>query len=152
MAVLTVPADIEARVIPIIGVPFVAKGDSLKGWDCRGCARWCLQTICGVEVPDYLDLYEAGIMSMTGRRERARLIADGLAEWRPVEPQAGVIAWLEWLGGAGHVGFMISARRVVHADTRGGTTLLDLDEANAAYRLRGAFVPSSITEIRRSHG
>lgn len=149
---MLVPADIEARVVPIIGVPFLAKGDTLKGWDCRGCARWCLRTICGVEVPDYLDLYDAELVAIGGRHQRARLIAEGLAAWRSVEPQAGVIAWLEWLGGAGHVGFMISPRRVVHADTRGGTTVLDLDEANAAYRLKAAFVPSFVTDIRRSNG
>lgn len=150
MDVMVVPSDVEVRIAPIIGVPFLAKGDTLAGWDCRGCARWCLLNICGVEVPDYQALYDASIMSIPGRRERARLIAEGLAQWRPVDPQAGAVAWLEWLGGAGHVGFMVGPRRVVHADTRGGTTLLDLDEANVAYRLKGAFVPANVSEIRHA--
>lgn len=150
MTVMIVPADIEARLASIVGVPFLAKGDTPEGWDCRGCARWCLMTICDIEVPDYQALYDASVMDVPGRRERARLIAEGLSQWNAVEPQAGAIAWLEWLGGAGHVGFMIGARRVVHADTRGGTTLLDLDEANAAYRLKGAFVPAHVSEIRHA--
>lgn len=148
MVAMTVPSDLEARVVPLIGVPFLAKGDTLDGWDCRGCARFCFREFCGVETPDYRGLYSAAVVRLAGRAERSRLIAEGLAAWRPVEPQAGVIAWLEWLGGAGHVGFMLSARRLVHADARAGTVLLDLDDPSAAYRLRGAFVPDWITEIK----
>ena len=146
---MVVPGDLEARAAEIIGVPFAPKGGDLTGWDCRGCARWCLRTWCGVDVPDYLDLYAASILtSVAGRRERARLIAEGLAsQWRPVEPQAGAVALLHWLGGSGHVGFMLSPTRIVHADTRCGTTLLDLDDAGAAYRLKGAFVPAFVTAI-----
>lgn len=149
MSVMIVPADAEARVAEIIGVPFLAKGDDMAGWDCRGCVRWCLKQICGVETPEYRDLYDtATVMKLSGRHERARLIAEGLAHWRPIEPQPGAVAWLEWLGGAGHVGFMLSARRLVHADLRAGTVLLDLDDPAAAYRLKGAFAPSWITELR----
>ncbi|WP_332657372.1 hypothetical protein [Brevundimonas sp.] len=147
MVSMIVPRELEARVAPLIGTPFVAKGDTPDGWDCRGCARWCLKEHCGVETPDYRDLYTAADVRLAGRAQRSRLIAERLAHWRPVEPQAGVIAWLEWLGGAGHVGFMLSPRRLIHADARAGTVLLDLDEPSAAYRLRGAFVPDWITEI-----
>lgn len=145
---MTVPADLEARVEGLIGTPFLAKGDTLGGWDCRGCARWCLRSFCGVETPDYRDLYDASlVMRLSGRTERARLVAEGLAAWRPVEPQAGVVAWLEWLGGAGHVGFMLSPRLIVHADLRCDTALLDLDDPAAGYRLRGAFVPAHVDSI-----
>lgn len=147
MTAMIVPADIEARLSAIIGVPFQPKGDDLTGWDCRGCVRWCLSQ-CGVETPDYRRLYTETTVRVGARAERAKLIADGLAHWRPVPPQAGAVAWLEWLGAAGHVGFMLSPRRLVHADTRCGTALLDLDDPSAAYRLKGAFAPSWITEIR----
>lgn len=147
MIAMFVPRDLEARVASLIGAPFLPKGDTPDGWDCRGCAQWCLRELCGIETPDYQALYSAATVRLAGRAERSRLIAEGLACWRPVEPQAGVIAWLEWLGGAGHVGFMLSARRLIHADARAGTVLLDLDEPSAAYRLRGAFVPDWITEI-----
>lgn len=148
MTLLVVPVDLEARVSSIIGVPFVAKGDTLDGWDCRGCVRWCLKELCGVETPDYRGLYDASAVRLRGRDERARLIAEGLARWRPVPPQAGAVAWLEWLGGAGHVGFMLAPRRLVHADMRAGTVLLDLDDPSAAYRLKGAYTPDHITEFR----
>lgn len=148
MTTMVVPRDLEARVAPLIGTPFVPKGDTPDGWDCRGCARWCLATHCGVETPDYRTLYSASVVQLAGRAERSRLIAERLAHWRPVEPQAGAVAWLEWLGGAGHVGFMLSPRRLIHADARAGTVLLDLDDPAAAYRLRAAFVPDWITEIR----
>ncbi len=145
---MVVPADLEARAAEIIGAPFLAKGDSPEGWDCRGCARWCLREWCGVDVPDYLDLYAREIVSPGGRKERARLLADGLSSmWRPVAPQAGAVALLTWLGSAGHVGFMLSPTRIVHADTRCGTALLDLDDAGAAYRLKGAFVPAFVTAL-----
>lgn len=148
MTELIVPADLEARVSSIIGVPFLAKGDTLAGWDCRGCVRWCLKEFCAVETPDYRGLYDvATVTRLSGRGERARLIAEGLARWRPVAPQAGAVAWLEWLGAAGHVGFMLSPRRLVHADMRAGTVLLDLDDPAAAYCLRGAFTPDHITEF-----
>lgn len=149
MTVMVVPRDLEARVAQLIGTPFVAKGDTPEGWDCRGCAAYCLRTFCGVDVPDYRSLYAAAILtSRSGRAERAKLIAEGLAQWRPVTPQAGAVAWLEWLGGAGHVGFMLSPRRLIHADTRAGTVLLDLDDPSAAYRLKGAFAPGWISELR----
>lgn len=149
---MVVPSDLEARAAEIIGVPFLPKGGDHSGWDCRGCARWCLRTWCGVDIPDYLDLYAASILTApAGRRERARLLAEGLAsQWRPVTPQAGTVAWLEWLGGAGHVGFMLSPTRIVHADLRVGTALLDLSDPAAAYRLKGAFVPAFVTDIHHA--
>lgn len=140
--------DLEARAADLIGVPFKAKGATPAGWDCKGLGRWCLLYLCGVATPDYDDLYDAALLDVGRRHERARLIADGFNAWRPVEPQAGAIAWLEWLGSAGHVGFMLSPRRLIHSDTRCGTALLDLDDPAAGYRLRGAFVPAAVTEIR----
>lgn len=144
---MIVPADLMARARGIIGVPFLPKGDTPEGWDCQGLARWCLLDWCDVYTPSHRDLYDAAIVSPWGRQERARLLAEGFGRWRPVEPQAGVVAWLEWLGAAGHVGFMLSDRLIVHADTRCGTAILDLDDPAAGYRLKGAFVPESITDI-----
>lgn len=148
---MIVPADLEARASGLIGVAFKPKGDSRDGWDCRGLGRWCLREWCGVDVPDYLDLYAAGIVSAGGRRERARLLAEGLASmWRPIDPQPGVIVLLSWLGQAGHVGFMLSPTKILHADIRVGTAVLDLDDPAAAYRLKGAFVPAFVTDIRHA--
>lgn len=144
-----VPRDLEDRAGDLIGTPFLAHGDDLNGWDCRGCARWCLREFCGVTVPTYRELYSASILeTVSGRAERARLIAEGLTDWRPVVPQPGVIAWLKWLGGSGHVGFMLTPTRILHADTRAGTAILDLDRPDAGYHLLGAYVPGFVTEIR----
>ncbi|NBB65307.1 hypothetical protein GVN18_39270 [Pseudomonas sp. ODNR1LW] len=143
--VLRVPADLAERAAAIIGKPFLPKGDTPEGWDCRGCARWCYREWCGIALPDYGDLYESAIVTRAGRAERARLLAEGLAAWRPVPPQAGALAWLTFLGVAGHVGFMISPSLVVHADVGIGTQLLDLTEVGGRYRLAGAFVPAFVT-------
>lgn len=148
---MVVPSDLEARAADLIGFPFRPKGDTPSGWDCRGLARWCLREWCGVTVPDYLDLYAAGIVLSAGRRERARLLAEGLgATWRPVHPQPGAVALLSWLGQAGHVGFMLSETRILHADIRVGTATFDLNDPAAAYRLTGAFVPAFVTDIRHA--
>lgn len=141
MLLTVTPAELEIRVSALIGIPYLARGDTPAGWDCRGCVRWCLGQFCGVETPDYRSLYTVDQASGPGgRRLRAALIADGLAAgWEPVEPRPGAVAWLGWLGTAGHVGFMLDGRRVLHADARCGTALLDLDDPAAGYRLVGAF-------------
>lgn len=144
---LRVPGDLVARISPLIGAPFAPKGDTPKGWDCRGLVRWCLREYCAVTVPDYQDLYQASIVSVRGGSERARLLAEGLAHWRPVEPQAGALALLTWMGQAGHVGFMLAPRLVLHADAGIDTTLLDLDEPGSRYGFAGAFVPGCVSEI-----
>lgn len=146
-SVLRVPGDLPQRAAGIIGRPFLPKGDTPDGWDCRGCARWCYREWCGLALPDYADLYAAEIVSRAGRGERARLLAEGLDAWRPVAPQAGALALLTFLGVAGHVGFMISPTLVVHADAGIGTQLLDLEEVGGRYGLKGAFVPAFITSI-----
>jgi len=148
---MVVPADLEARAQGLIGIPFRAKGDTFEGWDCRGCGRYALREFCGVDVPDYLDRYQAAVLEGSGgRRERARLLAEGLAaSWRAVPLQPGVIVLLHWLGGAGHVGFMLTARRVLHADVRQGTAILDLDDPGSGYRVIGSYVPAFITEIQQ---
>jgi cell wall-associated NlpC family hydrolase len=147
---MTVPGDLVRRAEPLVGAPFLVKGDTPDGWDCRGLTRWCLRAFSGIEVPDYLDLYEAAIVCPAGTRERARLLAEGLASWRPVEPQAGVVAWLTWMGKAGHVGYMLTPRLILHADTPMQTALLDLDEPSGRYRLKGAFVPAFVTDIEQA--
>lgn len=145
---MVVPADLEARAAPLIGVPWVPKGTTPAGWDCLGLGYWCLREWCGVTVEDYQTRYDATAASSPLRRqERARLLAEGLAEWRPVAPQAGVIARLRWMGRVGHVGFMLSPTRVLHADMRCGTALLDLDAPSSPYSLAGAVVPAWISEI-----
>lgn len=143
---MVVPADLEIRAGALVGAPFRVKGDTPEGWDCRGCARWCLSEFCGVDLPDYRDLYQAALVSPAGAGERARLIAEGLSAWRPVQPQAGALVLLAWLGRAGHLGFMLGRRRFLHADTR-GTAIEDLDNPACPYAAAGFFVPSFVTEI-----
>lgn len=148
MTVLTVPADLKARAGELVGRPFLAKGDTPDGWDCRGLARWCLRAFCGVETPDYQERYAAVVITPCGAGDRQRLLQAGLQEqWRPVAPQAGAVAWLEWMGRAAHVGFMLSEHELIHADNRCGTALMDLRAPAAGYRLRGAFVPAFVTDI-----
>lgn len=145
---MVVPGDLTARAADLIGVPWVAKGTTPKGWDCLGLGQWCLAQWCGVAVASYAERYEAAVLLSPHRREeRARLLAEGMAQWREVKPQAGVIARLRWMGRIGHVGFMLSPTLVLHADVTCGTALLDLTVPSAPYRLAGAFVPAFVSEI-----
>lgn len=144
---MVVPADLEVRAGALVGAPFRAKGDTPEGWDCRGCARWCLSEFCGIALPDYRDLYDAAIVSPGGASERARLIGEGLEAWRPVAAQAGAVVFLSWLGRAGHIGFMLGRRRFLHADTRCGTAIEDLSNPACPYRAKGFFAPAFVTEI-----
>lgn len=148
--IMTVPGDLVAQVAPLVGSPFLAKGETPEGWDCRGLVRWCLRTFSGLAVPDYLGHYEAAIVSPRGTAERSRLLTEGLAAWRPVDPQPGVVAWLSWMGRPGHVGYMLTPHLILHADTPMGTALLDLHEPGSRYSLKGAFVPAFVTGIEQT--
>lgn len=147
---MVVPADLEVRAGALVGAPFLAKGDTPHGWDCRGCARWCLREFCAVTVPDYQDLYGAELVSPRGSASRAQLIAEGLTAWRPIAAQAGAVVFLSWLGRAGHLGFMLGRRRFLHADTRCGTAIEDLSNPACPYRAVGFFIPAFVTEIVRA--
>ena len=147
---MAVPLDLEQRAAPLIGSPWRAKGSTPDGWDCLGLSYWCLREWCGVDVPPYQHRYQEACLTAPHRRdERARLLADGLAQWREIPPQAGALARLKWMGRVGHVGFMLSPTLVLHADVSCGTALLDLTAASATYRLAGAFVPASVSHIVR---
>ena len=145
---MIVPGDLLARIAPLIGTPFLAKGDTPDGWDCRGCALWILRHHLGVEVESFQDAYDvAVVMTIGGRARRAQLIAERLGAWRPVEAQPGAVVHLNWLGRSGHVGLMTSRTGFVHADMGVGTTLADLDDRDCLYRAVGFFVPRFVTEV-----
>ncbi|WGM45231.1 hypothetical protein KOAAANKH_00092 [Brevundimonas sp. NIBR10] len=144
---MVVPHDLLARIAPVIGSPFLGKGDRPDGWDCRGCVRWIYRTHLDVAIETYSDAYDALILTSSGRARRARLIADRLAVWRPVEAQPGAVVHLNWLGRSGHVGLMTSRTGFVHADMGVGTTLADLDDRDCPYRAVGFFVPRFVTEV-----
>lgn len=147
---LVVPPDLLTRAEPLIGVPWVAKGTTPEGWDCLGLAAWCFRQWCGVDVPSYQAAYSAAMLTEpTARTARAEALAAGLTHWREVEPQAGVLARLRWMGRTGHVGFMLGPSQVLHCDTLVGTSVLDLDRAGAPYQLAGCVVPANVTEIVR---
>jgi cell wall-associated NlpC family hydrolase len=146
--ILTVPADLEARTTALLSVPYRPNGETRAGWDCAGLTRWCLLNLCGLARVEPLPNYPSEILAArAGAFERSRRIGEVLTRWREVEPQAGAVAWLEWLGGATHVGFLISPRTVLHADVGTGTTLMDLDRPGSRWRLRAAFVPADVTSI-----
>lgn len=145
---LRVPADLEELVQRLLATPYLANGETPAGWDCAGLARWCLVNLCGLSDVQPLPDYPSEIITnRAGRPERARLIGEVLQRWRAIEPQAGAVAWLEWMGGATHVGFMVAPRTVLHADIGIGTALMDLDRPGCRWRLKAAFVPTAVTKI-----
>lgn len=147
---MTLPSDLERRASALIGAPFKPLGGTPDGWDCRGLVRWCLTEWADVTVPDYLDVYDAEIVTPEGAGQRQALFARHLASWRQLDPQAGAVALLERFGRAGHIGFMLSPTRVLHADAPSNTAILDLTQYGGRYRLRAAFIPAHIKAIRRA--
>jgi cell wall-associated NlpC family hydrolase len=146
--ILMVPTDLEARVTPLLSAPYLPGGETPEGWDCAGLVRWCLVNLCGLAevepMPDYPSEITA---SPAGRPERARRIGEVLTRWREVPARPGAVAWLEWLGGATHVGFLVGPATVLHADVGTGTCLLDLNRRGGRWRLKAAFVPDSVTGL-----
>lgn len=145
--ILRVPNDLDERVQPLLATPYLPNGETPDGWDCAGLGRWCLINLCGLEAVEALPEYPSEILGPRGGAERSRRIGEVLRRWREVEPQPGVLGWLEWLGGATHVGFLIAPRTVLHADAGTGTTLMDLDRPGARWRLKAAFVPADVAAV-----
>lgn len=144
---MTIPADFDARIAALVGRPFMIKGDSPEGWDCRGCARWIYRELLGVESETYHDAYDATAVAAGRSRDRAALIGARLAAWRSVPAGTGVLVQLIWMGRSGHMGVMLDRRRFIHADLQTGTTIADLASRACPYRAAGFYLPTYVTEV-----
>lgn len=123
--------DPPGWVAPYIVVPFKDRGRDLAGWDCWGCCRWVARAQFGLELPSYADDYQG--CSVKERRELAALIKGQLGPWReiwrrgldgnePVGERPGDCLLLRQFGADCHVGIVVSAGHMLHAEEGQGTT------------------------------
>lgn len=144
---MVIPADFTAQIAGLVGRPFLLKGDTPDGWDCRGCSKWVYREVLGVHSEDYRDAYDATAVLASRSRERADLIAQRLSSWREVSAQTGALVRLIWMGRGGHMGVMLDRRRFIHADMQSGTTIADLASRNCPYRAASFHLPAYVTEV-----
>lgn len=95
----------------VIGVPFVAKGHSLEGFDCLGLCVYMLNKI-GVKTPNFHDAtwYDAYDESFVD------FVKNGLQAKKVEQIQEGCLIEFKCQGSC-HVGFCIDDSRFVHAST-----------------------------------
>lgn len=141
--------EADRWIAPYMALPFVERGRSMAGVDCRGLTLLVLERETGVHVPDPEHLYAA-----TDRRSAADLadvVRREQRRWRTVEPDAAggyprFSVLLFAIGGLPtHVASSMGGRLFLHAQKGCGVRVGDLDEAEAGEgrwgdRLQGAFV------------
>ncbi|PHY12818.1 hypothetical protein CSW58_09970 [Caulobacter sp. B11] len=130
------------RYLPI---PFLERGRSFRGCDCRGLALLILEHQCGIVVPEPADLY-----ATTDRRagdQMAALVRAEAARWREVQGDYPIFSLLLFeVGGLPtHVALSLGGRRFIHTQKGCGVRVSDLDQAEVGEgrwgaRVRGAYV------------
>lgn len=135
---LSDPAAWIARYLPI---PFVERGRSFAGCDCRGLSFLILEHETGVRVPEPEDLYRG-----TGRRDLLGMAAHMkavAARWREIPAQDGGYPMFSVLlfkvaGLPTHMGVSLGGRDFIHTQAGYGVRTGALDEAEPGEAVWGA--------------
>ncbi len=99
-----------------LGIPFKAQGRTRGGLDCWGLITLVYLEQFYIELPDYLDHYDAE----SPPAQLKWLFFSGLQEpvWSPVEPadvEAGTMVLLRIFGQPSHCGVMIGPGEMLHS-------------------------------------
>ncbi len=109
-------ADHKAFPDSYVGIAFAVGGRDRNGIDCWGLLRLVYAEQLAIELPDWGALYD----SATDRAGLAGLIDARMQGWREVKMRDQVKSFdgvLRNLGGvASHIGIMVDARFVLHAE------------------------------------
>jgi hypothetical protein len=137
-----------AWIMRYFPIPFVDRGRSFAGADCRGLAYLILEHETGVRVPEFEELYRG-----TDRRDLADMAAQLRAEigrWREVPAQDGGYPMFSVLlftiaGQPTHMAVSLGGRAFIHTQNGYGVRTGCLDEADPGQviwgaRLKGAYV------------
>lgn len=144
--------DAAALVESYCAVPYQAHGDTLAGWDCRGCVRHARAELFGLESPGMgREFYST--LDVRDLDAVESMMAARMALWRPLavfddEPadhRARTVGRLP--GGAvllfrvfkrdAHVGLLLNRRDFLHTMAGQQTTVARLTDW--AGRIRGAY-------------
>lgn len=133
-------ADIPAWAAQYIGIPFVAHGRDITGWDCWGLCRHVWREHYGIEVPSYDETY----VTPNDVREISAVLGRELPDtpWRPIpiaqaQPGDGLLFLLK--GSPTHIGILVAGDRFLHADPTVGTCIDRLSAAWWERRLVSAY-------------
>lgn len=125
------------RAAAFVGVPYIAPGGDLNGWDCRGCVRYCREALFSLPSPG-LDSVVYSRQDARDIDEVERLVRANMAAWRPVTPRPGAVLLFSIYQREAHVGLFLGAGEFIHALAGAGTVIAPLRGAWAR-RLRGAY-------------
>lgn len=118
-------------------IPFAEKGRTEHGADCWGLACLVYKNELGIELPDYLDVYE----TTNDREALSEIIASESAEhWdhpKRGEEQPFDIIILDMRGVPMHVGIIIRKGFMIHCARGIGTTIESYDTLRWKHKVRG---------------
>jgi len=121
-----------------IGLPFKGHGRDRKGVDCWGLVRLVMAEQFGISLPSYATQYES-----TAREDQlAPLIEEERKWWIPLEAgeeRLGDVVVLRMRGQPIHVGLVIEAGRMLHAEAGIGSVLDSYKSARWSLRVTGFY-------------
>lgn len=130
---------IPAWATDYIGLPFADHGRTRDGVDCWGLVRLILAEQFGIIVPSYDGTYR----HTTDRGDLDHLISRERAfAWSEVHPgteRAGDVVLLRCLGAACHVGLVLAAGVMIHAEVGLNTVLDRYDSTRWQARVIGIY-------------
>jgi len=130
---------IPAWTAEYIGLPFADHGRTRSGVDCWGLVRLVLAERFGIDVPSYDGSYR----QTTDRTDLDYLIStERSSAWTSVPlgtEQPGDVVLLRCLGAACHVGLVVAAGVMIHAEVGLDTVLDRYDTTRWAARVQGIY-------------
>ncbi len=112
-------------------VPFLEKGRTIDGCDCWGLVALVLKNERGIDLPDYLMVYDEDFKSWSSeqRQQLQKVISEESAKcWQEVEkPQAFDVILMKMKGFNTHVGIAIDGNRMIHCQRNIGTSIEKMD-------------------------
>lgn len=128
--------------VPYLRIPFVERGRSMRGVDCRGVVFLILERERGAVIPEPSALY-AGT-DLKDAAGQAAFVRAELGRWSPCAVQPFAALLFEAAGLPVHVGLALGDGLFIHARKGAGVTIGHLDEADPGEarwgrRLLGAY-------------
>ncbi len=122
-------ADPVGHAFRFLGVPYLWGGRSCAGIDCSALIQLC-HAQCGISMPRDADMQQKSVGKALGTDFNAVSLVPG-----------DLIFW------QGHVGMMIDARNMIHANTR--AMAVSIDELSEYAKFKGENERRPITAIKR---
>ena len=118
-------------------IPFVEKGRSFDGADCYGLVRLIYKNELGIELPDYLGLYES-----TNDREKLSKIINDESSKKWLNPEKGKekpfdVIILEMRGVPMHVGIVTKPGYMIHCAKGINTVYENYRNMRWEHKIRG---------------